>query len=339
MAANRSERLMKLLIMLLVQRQFVPKERIRAELYPDEGDEAFERKFERDKEELRSLGVPVEVGTLDAYFDDAQGYRVRPGEFELPEVQLTPAEAAVLRVATQVWQTSRLADASWAGVRKLAAGGAPIALGGEASDLGVRVPRLGAEESSFDVFVEAVHTRSEVVFRYRGTHDAAARRRRVQPWGVVRHGGRWYVVGRDPDAPGDDPAEGRRVFRLSRVEGEARADGRRDAFVPPPDTDVREVTRSIAPPARSDVPATLLVRQGAGFELRRDAVETETDVPAPPGAEAWEGPGWDRLRLPWSGSELARTVLAHGPDVVVLEPPALRQDVVAALRALVGEAS
>lgn len=349
MSAVRSERLMKLLIMLLVQSHFVPKERIRAELYPGEGDEGFERKFERDKEELRSLGVPVEVGTLDAYFEDVQGYRVRPGEFELPEVQLTPAEAAVLRVATQVWQTTRLADATRSGVRKLAAGGAPVGLagtadaskgagtgagagglGGEASDLGVRIPRLGAEEDSFDVFVEAVHTRSEVRFSYRGTHDEAPRRRRLQPWGVVRHGGRWYVVGRDPEVGEGD---GQRVFRLSRVVGEARADGRRDAFVPPDDVDVREVTRRIAPPARSDVPSVLLVRQGAGFELRRDASEVVEDVPAPDGDPDGR---WDRVLVPWSGPELGRTVLTHGPDVVVLEPPALRSQVVGALQALVG---
>ncbi|MDT9592323.1 WYL domain-containing protein [Nocardioides zeae] len=332
MSSARSERLMKLLIMLLVQRQYVGKDRIREALYPGTGDEAFERMFERDKDELRSLGVPVETGTHDAYFDDAQGYRVRPDAFELPEVVLTSAEAAVLRVATQVWQTTRLADATRDGLRKLTAGGAPVALGDDAaSDLGVRIPLLGAEEPSFDVFVEAAHVRSEVVFDYRGTQDVAARRRRLQTWGVVRHGGRWYAVGRDPEVPLGPDEDGRRVFRLSRVVGQARTQGRRDAFDVPADVDVREIARRIAPPARSGAPAVLLVRQGAGFALRRDAAEVTPGVRGPDGGEAW-----DRVRLPWSGEEVARTVLEHGADVVVEEPPALRDQVVTALREIAG---
>ena len=72
--------------MLLVQRRFVAKERIREILYPDQATDAFEKMFERDKEELRSLGVPIEVGQLDAFFDDEPGYRIRPDEFALPEI-------------------------------------------------------------------------------------------------------------------------------------------------------------------------------------------------------------------------------------------------------------
>ncbi len=64
--ASKTERLLNLLIMLLVQRNYVSKERIRAILYADASDDAFEKMFERDKEELRSLGVPIEVGQMDA---------------------------------------------------------------------------------------------------------------------------------------------------------------------------------------------------------------------------------------------------------------------------------
>ncbi len=59
MSAAKTERLMNLLIMLLVQTRLVAKERIREILYPDATAEGFERMFERDKEELRSLGVPI----------------------------------------------------------------------------------------------------------------------------------------------------------------------------------------------------------------------------------------------------------------------------------------
>src|ERR671914_508755 len=61
MPAPKSERLLNLLIMLLVQRRPIAKDRIRELLYADSRPDAFEKMFERDKEELRSLGVPVEV--------------------------------------------------------------------------------------------------------------------------------------------------------------------------------------------------------------------------------------------------------------------------------------
>ena len=95
MVTDKSERLLNLLIMLLVQRHFVSKERIRSILYPDSGSEAFEKMFERDKDDLRSLGVPIEVGNMDSYFDDEPGYRIRPDELQLPRIELAGDEAAV----------------------------------------------------------------------------------------------------------------------------------------------------------------------------------------------------------------------------------------------------
>ena len=102
MSARRSERLLNLLIMLLVQRRAVTKDEIREVLYPNDRGDAFERKFDRDKEELRALGVPVETVTLDDYFDDEVGYRIRPDEYALPEITFTAEEAAVVALAGKV---------------------------------------------------------------------------------------------------------------------------------------------------------------------------------------------------------------------------------------------
>ncbi|WP_246086705.1 hypothetical protein [Nocardioides humi] len=90
MPAPKSERLLNLLIMLLVQRRPIAKERIRELLYPDSRADAFEKMFERDKDELRSLGVPVEVAAVDPLFEDEVGYRIPPEAFALPDVELTP---------------------------------------------------------------------------------------------------------------------------------------------------------------------------------------------------------------------------------------------------------
>src|ERR1700710_1772826 len=108
--------------MLLVQRDYVSKNRIREILYADApSTEACEKMFERDKDELRSLGVPIEVGQMDAFFDDEPGYRIRPDEFALPDISLTADEATVIGLATKVWQHARLAEATTEAVRKLTA--------------------------------------------------------------------------------------------------------------------------------------------------------------------------------------------------------------------------
>lgn len=318
-APRKSERLLNLLIMLLVQRHYVPKSRIRSILYPDASDEAFDRMFDRDKDELRSLGVPIEVGRLDPLFDDEPGYRVRPEDLALPPVDLEPDEAAVVGLATRVWQHQRLAEATTEAVRKLTAAGLEVDL----AALDIAEPRLAAEEPVFDVFWEGVQARRTVVFDYRRPGETTASRRRLQPWGVARHAGRWYVVGWDLDRSAE------RVFRLSRVVGDARLTGPARAYEVPAGTDVRAIARSLAPaPARVEV--ELLVRSGAGHRLRSVATSVEP-VAAPPGA----GPGsrWDRVRLTGSPGDLEEEALAHGPDVVVVAPASLRERVVARLRA------
>ncbi len=239
-AARKSERLMNLLIMLLVQRHFVAKQRIRSILYPGSSDEAFEKMFERDKEELRSLGVPIEVGNIDAYFDDEPGYRIQPDQFGLPPIALEADEAAVIGLATRVWQHARLAEATTDAVRKLTASGVEV----DVSALDIVEPRLSADEPSFDVFWEATQDRTEVAFEYRTASSTEIATRHLQPWGVARHSGRWYVVGLDTDR-GEE-----RVFRLSRVQGEARKQGPAAAYDVPPGTDLQALTRRLAPDTR-----------------------------------------------------------------------------------------
>jgi len=313
-AAQKSERLLKLLIMLLVQRRYVSRNQVRELLYPGSGDEAFERMFERDKDDLRALGVPIEVGQLDAYFDDEPGYRVRPDQAQLPQIELTADEAHVVGLATKVWEHARLAEATTEAVRKLAAAGQPV----DAGALDLVAPRLGADEPAFDVFWEATQDRCTVEFDYQRPGEPVATRR-IQPWGVVRFSGRWYAVGHDLDR-GEE-----RVFRLSRVRGDARRVGQPRAYEIPDGLDIREVTRRFVPPEAIE-PVTLLVRAGSGHGFRRAATSVEQGVTGPDDAT-----GWDRLLLDRGGLDLVDEVLAHGPDAYVESPPALRDAVVSRL--------
>ena len=316
--ARKTERLLNLLIMLLAQRAYVDRDRIRREIYPDAGDDAFDKMFERDKDELRSLGIPIEVGSQDAFFDDEVGYRIRSESLTLPDIELTADEAAVVGLASRVWEHATLAEAASAAARRITAYDDAVE---PAEVLQLGQPRVGADEPSFDAFWQAALTRTAVTFEH-SRAGQPPQTRHLEPWGVVRFSGRWYVVGRDTDRDAE------RVFRLSRVLGEPTLVGRPGAYQIPPGTDVRAVAERLAPTVPAE-PAVVLARTGAAVPLRRRASSIDPGV-----SGAGEGV-WDRLELPagaWSAEEL----LTFGPDVVALSPASLREDVVARLRALVG---
>ena len=314
MTARKSERLLNLLITLLVSRTYVSKARIREviEDYRGAAPDAFEKMFERDKEELRSLGVPIEVGYVDRAFEDEPGYRVERSAFELPEVDLTPEEAAVVGLAARVWQHAGLAAATSDALVKLKAAGVTV----DRTALDVVQPQIAAEEPTFETFWDATLTRTAVTFDYRTSRSADTTTRHLQPWGVVSYRGRWYVVGHDLDR------EAPRLFRMSRVQGAVRPDRKAGTFDVPEGTDIRALTQMLAP-RRADRSAVLLVRQGAGHGLRRHASSV---------APAASRPGWDRLEVAFAAADaLADEVLGYGADVVVLEPDDVKVDVVARL--------
>ena len=318
MAARKSERLLNLLITLLVSRSYVTKERIRSvvEQYRDAGDEAFEKMFERDKDELRSLGIPIEVGYLDRAFEDEPGYRIERSAFELPQIDLEPDEAAVIGLAARVWQHAGLASATSDALVKLKAAGVTVDRG----MLSSVAPQLTVEEPTFEAFWAATQEHTPVAFGYRTAASAESAERHLQPWGVVSFRGRWYVVGLDTDrgAP--------RLFRLSRVRGDVRTTGKPASYDIPEGTDIRALTESLAP-APAESRARLLVRQGAALGLRRQASPADGETPA----------GWDRVEVSYGRTDaMADEVLAYGADVVVEEPSDLRDLVVARLRSVAG---
>jgi proteasome accessory factor B len=321
--AWKSERLLNLVIMLLVSRTYVTKERIRQviEGYDKANDESFEKMFERDKEELRALGIPIELGHVDKFFEDEQGYRIKRDAFELPEVDLSPDEAAVLGLAARVWQHAGLAAATSSALVKLRAAGHHV----DRDALDSLQPRVVADEPAFDDMWEMTISRTPVRFRYRRAGAAEATERHLEPWGVVTSRERWYVVGHDRDR--GQP----RMFRLSRIEGEVRADGVPGSFEVPAGTDVRALTASLEP-RRTPTAATLLARRGSAALLRRRSRVVEESVPGPDDRTIW-----DRLTIDTDAvDELAEDVLAHLGDVVAVEPAAVRDLVVARLAQLSG---
>jgi proteasome accessory factor B len=319
MSKQKTERLLSLVVCLLSSRRYLTAGQIRAAVpgYPD-SFEAFKRMFERDKDELRELGIPLETGA-NAGVDDEVGYRISRQAYELPEIMLEPDEAAVLGLAAKVWQRAELAGAAAGGLLKLRAAGIDAE---ETNQPGIE-PRLQTEEAAFGPLWRAVRDRRPVTFGYQGVGRSSPQRRHLEPWGVVNRHGKWYVAGFDRDR-GEE-----RVFRLSRIDGPVSLTGPLGTVVVPPGTDVRKSVRDWdgePPPVRT---AELRIRSGTGHGLRRRVI---SDKPAGAGGGSDEEQ-WDLVRTRFSDAGwYADYIASFGADVVVLEPVDLREAVIRKLK-------
>jgi proteasome accessory factor B len=313
---TRTERLVNLVICLLSTRRFLTAAQIAATVPGYEHDpdnarehEAFQRKFERDKAELRELGVPLETGT-SSIFDAEPGYRIAHREYALPDIPLEPDEAAAVGIAARLWQHAGLAAAASSGLAKLRAAGIDV---DPHATLGVEP--VVTVDPAFAPLTAAARERRAVAFAYRVPEDDAAKHRRLQPWGVVCWRGRWYVVGHDLDR------QAARCFRLSRIVGAVRTVGPAGAFTPPAGVDLINYVATWSGSPQRTAAATVLARPGRAAGVRRWAEQT---VPGPDG---------DRLLLRYADPEgLASWLVGYGADVVVLDPPEVRDAVVARLR-------
>ena len=105
--SRKSERLVSLTIALLATKRFLTKAEIFAAIEGYEGDAvAKERMFERDKEDLRNLGIEIEVGSFDPLFEDEAGYRIRSDRYQLQIDNLTPLQIGMISLASMAWQNS-----------------------------------------------------------------------------------------------------------------------------------------------------------------------------------------------------------------------------------------
>jgi predicted DNA-binding transcriptional regulator YafY len=201
----KAERLVNLIALLLATRRPLTLDQV-AELVPgyDAQGESLRRMFERDKDELRRLGVPIERAPVDAW-GSGEGYFIDPRAYGMPQLELGPDERAALALALQVWSGGFAGGQPTLAKLDLDPGAAARPL---QADLQGGSPLVGA-------ILDALHERRRVTFTYRPPGREPARRR-LDPYALVHRMGTWYVVGRDPDR------EALRSFRLSRIESEVR---------------------------------------------------------------------------------------------------------------------
>jgi len=211
------------------------------------------RTFERDKDELRALGIPIETVRYRVNYgrEEIEGYRLSQRDFYLPylrlvhqaspsgerkpyaleEVELTEDEAHAaadaLHVASQL-PAFPFAREARSAFRKLAFDLDAEAL---AATPELYVDRPGAEEvlERLRPLSDALLARKVVRFRYHGIYRGEATEREVRPYGVMFQRGHWYMVGHDV---GRDAIRVFRVGRMERVEANRKAPHTPDYEIP-----------------------------------------------------------------------------------------------------------
>ena len=311
------ERLVNLVVALVATDQGLTKDTILSSVagYREQSEagaskDALEKMFERDKESLRRLGVPIETIGDWADPDDLREarYRVPTAEYELPEdIVFTPAELALLNLAGGVWSEGSMSADARSGLRKIRALGIPV---GEPI-IGYS-PRISLREPAFAALQQAIELSRVVTFPYLKPGEEAPRTRRMQPLALVEYEGRWHVFGVDLDVAAD------RTFLLRRIVGEVAVT--REGF----DPSLRDGAGERALAGLDEVAnrhrALLEVNHGteAALRLSRRALPADQGIHVP------------YVDVHVFADELA----SYGPEVRVVDPPELRAQVIARLEAV-----
>lgn len=312
--SDRLERLINLVIALRETRRPMTAEDVRTRVagYGQADHQAFRRMFERDKADLRALGVPLETGRVDRWTDE-HGYRIDPRRYDLPEVHLAPDELAALGLALQA---TGLQDEGGTGLLKLEVDAGDPAGGGGSG--GAPVGVAFAAPPHHETLLAAQLARSSVRFVY-CVPGRDPSERTVDPYALVHRRGRWYLVGHDHDR-GE-----RRAFRLDRLGGPVTVVGEPGSFPPPPSVGVDDVV----PPPPPGAPRTAEVAAApdvAWMVARR----------ARGGGRAMAD-GWTAYDVTVGDpDELLRWVLELGPEVELLAPAELRSRLVTLLERAAG---
>ena len=310
------ERLFSLVLALLATETGLTKNEILSTVqgyhqrYRSGGDNAnLERQFERDKDDIRDLGVPLE--TLDSPGDAGNNqtlrYRIPKGAYELPrDVAFTPEETALLNLAATVWREGSLSGESRRALLKLRS----LGVTADEPVLGY-APRIRLRDAAFDPLDAAIRKGVRVRFPYLKPGEERASERHVIPLALVQYQGRWHLSALSDK--GD-----RRTYLLRRIVGTVTPG--RAAEVPAGDhpaealADLREVwERNVA---------ELRVRPGSDAATRLANRGAEVDG--------------DRVVLHFVDVNiLADELSGFGPEVLVVAPGALRDAVIARLRGVI----
>ena len=307
--SRKIERLINLTIALLATKRYLTKSEIFRTVEGYEGSaETKERMFERDKDDLRNLGITIDVGSFDPLFSDEAGYRIKSENYQLDLGEVTSTEISLLSLAAEAWQGAAFEDAAQSAILKLSSIGVPA----DPIDIPGLSPKLSNSSTDLVAITDAIAHSNYLHFDYLSP-NLEAQERTIVPIALSNRSGFWYVSGVDQEI------QEVRTFRLDRIIGAIEVLKNKSAFEFPADFDFDLV--NVTAPNRL---AVIDVRKGKGHALRTLSESTK---------DLGE---WDQIKVPiHSIQTLAAEILWHGEDVFVHQPTDLREYIVEQLQALV----
>ena len=308
--SRKSERLVNLTIALLATKRWITKSQIFTSVDGYEGEaDAMERMFERDKDDLRNLGISIEVGSFDPLFEDEVGYRIRPESYKANISTISPRELSLISLATQAWQGAVLDSTALTALVKLKS----LGVDSDFDSIPAISPAVHISDTNFLAIVNAIAQRQIISFTYLSS-AFEPESRAIEPFGAGTKSGFWYVAGRDLDRQEE------RLFRLDRFDSEVKVQGKPAAYEIPESFVMSEV---LSEPEEREI-AKIKVRRDKAHSLRSKALSMK------------DGDDWTVIEVPYfRESELLSDVLWHGADAVILAPESLRQSARKALTEIV----
>ena len=304
MSAQKTERLINLTLALLATKRYLTKSEIFKAVAGYSGSpETMERMFERDKDELRSLGIEIEVKGIDPLFEDEQGYLVRSETFQLSENEFSKEELLYLTMAANLWHDSALGSDSKAALLKIQSLSGPIE-----SDA-VNTPAVRDSESAalLSSAFEAVDAELIIKFGYKG------KERTAQPFGLYTRDGFWYLVAREEAEI--------KSFKLLRIEGKIVKEGKSGSFKKPPEFDLIKFLSNSR--SEQEILAKVYVRKEQANVLRSKYSAKEINEE------------WDLMSIPYIyEQEIIETILWYGTNIIVDSPASLRSEVISRLKVI-----
>ena len=293
MSNQKTERLINLTMALLATKRFLSKSEIFSKVAGYSGsDVTMERLFERDKDDLRTLGIPIQVGSHEPLFGDEPGYRIPESEYALTLGELTPAELSYLSLAAKLWRNRLFSESGAMALLKIDSLGGSIF----SEEFGQSLLTLENESPLFPALWEAITNHRIISFIY---HSKSVAVRNVAPYGLTLWHGSWYLVGEDQER------DEIRVFRISRISSELTFNSKSDAFQVPKDFSIESHLIMLEPESVDNFTARARVGTCHSLRLISSVQKVNGD--------------WDLLTFTL-GKGWLEQVLWFGADLELLSP-------------------
>ena len=307
MSAEKTERLINLTLGLLATKRYLTKNEIFRTIAGYSGSvESMERMFERDKDELRSAGIVIEVGGLDPLFEDEQGYLIRSGAIQIQPSDFTKQELMLMVISANYWINSNLDQSAKNALVKIASLDATAVSQIEGGNKVIAPDMTDHSTLQIQILIQAISERYLIKFSYRGSQ------RQVAPIKLENSQGFWYLTGLEGDLL--------KKFKIIRFESSVELLGKSGAFDEP------QVSSAMKATEITEVQEFKLIskiRIGKCNNLRKIGEVKSLNFE------------WDECEVSSSDSEaLIREVLWNGDDIEVIEPKDIRESVLTRLRSL-----